>query len=146
MRWNLWRADDVGLVGSTPIADEAEQFLAGHYLDLAFALERDVPPWVWISALAHGEMVDLAMCESWLADHQGQRAEFDEWGRTLELLARQIRVTVATVGCSLRDLQQDLLLPTELVILVSPVGPATLHRIVHAALSEVVAKSRSESG
>jgi hypothetical protein len=140
------RDDRFELVGPVSIAEEAEQFLAGRYLDIAFATERDVPAWVWLSALAHGDVADLSLAETWLSDHLGLRPEYDAWGQILQMLAAEIRETIARVGCTLVELQQDVLLPTELAVLASPVGPATLYRIVDLALGEVAAKSRSQSG
>jgi hypothetical protein len=146
MRWRIRQEVRSEPASPVSIADEAERFLAGRYLDIAFDTQRDIPAWIWLSALAHGDTRDLSLAATWLSDHQGLRPEFDAWGRVLQLLAREIDDTIATVGCRLVQLQQDILQPTELAILASPVGPATLYRIVSAALTEVIAKSRSGGG
>jgi hypothetical protein len=41
------------------LASEAEQFLNGGLLDLAFASGGDVPAWIWLSAIAHGDAHSL---------------------------------------------------------------------------------------
>jgi hypothetical protein len=133
---------EVGLTDS--LAEEAEQFLTGRYLDLAFATAQDVPAWVWVSTLAHGNRDDLARSEHWLDQHRGLRPQYDAWGRIVQMLSRQIRETIETVGCSLQEVQRDVLVPTELAILAVPVGPATMYRIVSSALSEIALRSRSE--
>ena len=116
------------------LADEAERFLRGRYLDVAFATERHVPTWVWVSALAHGDDTDMALCERWLSDHGSERPELNAWGHVLQVLAHRVRETVARTGCSLVDLQEEVLLPIELAVLEAPIGPATLNRLVESTL------------
>jgi hypothetical protein len=119
------------------IADEAEQFLAGGYLDIAFVNERDVPAWIWMSTLAHADGATLERAEHWLDHQREMRPELELWGRMLQLLARRVHESYVAIGCSLEDLQREVLVPLELAVSAASIGPATLYRIVDSMLAEV---------
>jgi hypothetical protein len=122
---------------------EAERFLSGRYLDDAYEANREVPGWVWLSTLAHGDAETLEAAEHWLAVERPVRSEYDTWGRVLQLLAREIRSMTETTTCTLSDIQRELLVPLELAIIASPVGPATMYRVVMSMIDHV--RNRVES-
>lgn len=124
------------------LANEAQQFLNGGLLDLAFASGGDVPAWIWLSAIAHGDAPLLACTKNWLADHQGVRPELNGWGRVLQHLTTRLLETSEAIGCQTSDLQRSLLVPLELAVTITPVGPATMCRLVNAMLID--AKTRIE--
>jgi hypothetical protein len=124
-------------VSQEALVAEAERFLNGHYLDDAFATSREIPGWVWLSTLAHGDAEALLDAESWLASGRPVRSEYDTWGRVLQLLAREIRSMTETTTCTLAEIQRELLVPLELAIIASPVGPATMYRVVTSMLAHV---------
>jgi hypothetical protein len=114
------------------LASEAEQFLNGSLLDVAFASGDDVPAWIWLSAIAHGDAPLLSRTQNWLSDHQGARPELNGWGRVLQHLATRLLETSEAIGCPASDLQRNLLVPLELAVTITPVGPATMCRLVNA--------------
>jgi hypothetical protein len=120
---------------------ETQLFLDGSYLEVAFCDAIDIPAWAWLSVLAHGDQGSLERAMSWLASHEGARPEFNAWGRVLEHLARQILDTARAIDYPLHKLQRDLLVPLLLTIITTPVGPATLCRLVSSMMIEVEAKS-----
>jgi hypothetical protein len=134
MRWRFRRQTPEPQVDS--IGEEAQRFLSGRYLELAYLNARDVPPWVWISAIAHGDEEVLELASTWM-QHHGGRPEFDEWGRLLEHVARRIVSTSRDIDRPLCDLQRDLLIPLELAVFMTPVGPATLYRLITTMLDVV---------
>ena len=95
------------------------------------------PAWVWLSTLAHGDEETLKRATNWVNDHQQTRPEYDEWSRVLQYAAVQVLDTSRIVGCKLSKLQRELLVPLELAIISTPVGPATVYRILTSMLSEV---------
>jgi hypothetical protein len=125
------------------LASETEQFLNGSILDLAFASGGDIPAWIWLSAIAHGDAPLLARNKNWLSDHQGARPELNGWGRVLQHLTTRLLETSEAIGCQTSDLQRSLLVPLELAVTITPVGPATMCRLVNAMLID--AKTRIES-
>lgn len=123
---------------------ETQSYLDGNYLEIAFNENRDVPAWAWLSVLAHGDEKSLARAATWLSDHPGVRPEFDTWGRVLEHVAHQVLDTAVAVGCSLGEIQRDLLIPLELTIINTPVGPTTLYRLISAILAELKTRVETE--
>jgi len=143
MRWRLRRHDperDGGLVSET------ESFLRGQYLDIAFDNDADVPAWVWLSVIAHGNEDVLLRARRWLSDHSGCRPELNGWARVLQHEASEILDTAAAVGWSLQDLQRELLVPLELAVTITPVGPATLSRLVQTMLTDAKARVGIDRG
>jgi hypothetical protein len=124
------------------LASETEQFLNGSLLDVAFASGDEVPAWIWLSAIAHGDAPLLARTKSWLSDHEGVRPELNGWGRVVQHLTARLLETSEAMGCPTSDLQRSLLIPLELAVTITPVGPATMCRLVNAML--VDAKTRIE--
>jgi hypothetical protein len=116
------------------LASETEQFLNGTLLDVAFASGDDVPAWIWLSAIAHGDAPLLARTKHWLSDHKGVRPELNGWGRVLQHLTTRLLETSEAMGCPTSDLQRSLLVPLELAVTITPVGPATMCRLVNAML------------
>jgi hypothetical protein len=124
------------------LASEAAQFLDGGLLDVAFASGNDVPAWIWLSAIAHGDAPLLARTKNWLSDHRGVRPELNGWGRVLQHLTARLLETSEAMGCPTSDLQRSLLVPLELAVTITPVGPATMCRLVNDLL--IGAKTRIE--
>jgi len=124
------------------LASEAEQFLNGSLLDVAFESGGDVPAWIWLAAIAHGDAPLLAHTKNWLSNHQGIRPELNGWGRVLEHLTARLLETSEAIGCPTRDLQRSLLVPLELAVTITPVGPATMCRLVNAMLTD--ARTRTQ--
>lgn len=123
---------------------EAQCFLDGNYLEIAFSQGRDVPVWAWLSIVAHGDKDSLERASNWLSNHDGIRPELDMWGRVLEHIARQVQGTAQAVGCSLGEIQRGLLIPLELTIITTPVGPTTLYRLVTSMLAEMKMRIETE--
>jgi AraC-like DNA-binding protein len=90
-----------------------------------------------LSVIAHGDSEVLARSEHWLRTHHGLRPELDNWGRVLQHVAGQLLQTADTLGCSVSELQRQFLVPLELAVTLTPVGPATLYRLVNAMLSDL---------
>ena len=123
------------------VAAEAESFLSGRYLETMFDSLDEIPAWAWLSVIAHGDERVLERSEHWLQEHRGARPELDGWGRVLEHVARQLVTTAAAIGCPVTELQRHLLIPLELAVSLTPVGPATLYRLVNAMLSDMSSQS-----
>jgi hypothetical protein len=126
------------------LVNETEQFLAGQYLEVAFAREGDLPTWVWLSTIAHGNEDQLSRAEDWLSEHEGLHPELRSWGRVLQHISRQMLDTAAFIGCSVSELQRNLLVPLELAVAITPVGPATLCRLVDTMLADAKSKIGSD--
>ena len=73
---------------------------------------------------------------------QGVRPELNGWGRVLQHLTTRLLETSEAIGCQTSDLQRSLLVPLELAVTITPVGPATMCRLVNAMLID--AKTRIE--
>jgi hypothetical protein len=132
MQWKLRRHGPKQ--SDSILVSETQQFLNGHLLDVAFESGGDVPAWVWLSTLAHGDAPILERAQSWLSDHQGMRPELNGWGRVLQHLTRRLLETSEAIGCPPSDLQRSLLVPLELAVTMTPVGPATMCRLVNVML------------
>jgi hypothetical protein len=132
MRWKRRRCGS--RQSDSILVSEAQQFLDGRLLDVAFESGGDVPAWVWLSAIAHGDAPILEHAQHWLADHEGVRPELNGWGRVLQHLTTRLLETSEAIGCSARELQRSLLVPLELAVTMTPVGPATMCRLVNAML------------
>lgn len=130
--------------GDSILVDETQQFLDGRLLDTAFASGGDVPAWIWLSAIAHGDAPILEHAQTWLSDHQGARPEMNGWGRVLQHLTERLLETSKAIGCPPRDLQRTLLVPLELAVTMTPIGPATMCRLVNAMLVDAKANIGSD--
>lgn len=141
MAWwsrHLLARDEIG------VAAEAAGFLNGQYADTAFLSSNDVPAWAWLSVIAHGDRATLERCARWMDEHRGARAELDNWGRVLQHVSRRLLESSDELGCSIIHLQRQLLVPLELAVSLTPVGPATLYRLVNAMLSDVHSRAKTE--
>jgi hypothetical protein len=56
------------------------------------------------------------------------------WGRVLQHLTRRLLETSEAIGCPASELQRRLLVPLELAVTMTPVGPATMCRLVNTML------------
>jgi hypothetical protein len=128
------------------LANEADQFLNGRLLDVAFASGDDVPAWIWLSAIAHGDRSLLGRTQNWLTDHKGARPELNGWGRVLQHLTTRLLETSDALGCPASDLQRSLLVPLELAVTITPVGPATMCRLVNAMLIDAKTQVEIDRG
>ena len=132
MRWKL-RHQDSHRPGES-LVNETEQFLSGGYLEFAFASGRSIPAWAWLASVVHGDESALIRAQCFVRDHHGTRPEYDCWGRVLQLLARLVLDSARAMGCSVSEIQRELLIPLELAVMLTPVGPATMCRLVEAML------------
>ena len=138
MHWKLRRYGPKQ--SNSILVSETQQFLDGRLHDVAFASGDDVPAWVWLSAIAHGDALNLEHAKNWLSDHQEVRPVLNGWDRVLQHLTKWLLETSEAIGCPTSDLQRSLLVPLELAVTMTPVGPATMCRLVNAMLLD--AKTR----
>ena len=139
MSW--WSRQFTSPQGESGLAAEVERFLSGHHLESIFDSAEEIPAWVWLSVVAHGDDEVLERTQHWLAEHHGVRPELDAWGRVLQLVAAQLVETAAAIDCEVSELQRQLLVPLELAVSLTSVGPATLHRLVTVMLSDMSSQS-----
>jgi hypothetical protein len=125
---------------SKSLVQETQRFLDGKYLEIAYVCGHDMPVTTWLSTLAHGDRDVLERASKWTVEYGNARPEFETWGRVLAVTAGQILATTSEVNCSLGQLQRDLLIPLELAIMTTPVGPATLYRLINSMLIELKAR------
>jgi hypothetical protein len=130
--------DEIGIVS------EVSRFLSGRCLDSAFCTAEDIPAWAWLSVVAHGDSATLERSARWMDEHRGARPELDNWGRVLQYTSCRLLQTADTLGCSVIELQRQLLVPLELAVCLTPVGPATMYRLVNALLTDVRSKAGIE--
>src|SRR5262249_13993045 len=90
---------------------EVEHFLQGNHLETVYQSDREIPAWVWVNVLAHGDEATLAMAETWQRDHKGMRPEFDACRRVLEPPTKRVGRIIPTVGSPLPHLQREVLIP-----------------------------------
>ena len=139
-----WRNRDPDAEGAELLVAEVEQFLEGHYLDVLFDSRREVPAWAWLSLLTHGDEETLRELETWNARHGASRPELETWVRVLQLLARRLLAMSETIPYSVVEIQRELLVPLEIAIMTSPIGPATMYRVVISMLEHARARLGSE--
>jgi hypothetical protein len=132
MRW--WRRQtELPGIGSS-LVDETERFLRGCYLEDALADGQDLPSWAWLATLAHADATDLEAASAWATTEDGAHPEYDAWRRVLQRLSSQVLSLARSTGLGLGEVQRDVLVPLELALMTTPVGPATLYRVVSSML------------
>lgn len=126
------RADTDG----AQLVAECEAFLAGTYAEYVESLGGRVPGWAWANLLAHGSVDDLRATAALLhfarAVHPG-----GGWRAARAYLAAEVVGLVDGGACSLRDVQEQVLVPVELVLASDPSWPGTptaFVTVVRAAL------------
>src|ERR1700722_1612999 len=112
MRWKM-HPTAMPAGPAAALVEETELFLDGGYLGLALAETAEIPAWIWLSTLAHGDDDSLRFTEQWGAVYGGTRPEYNTWGRVLQRLARMVNDLTETGKCSLAELQRDLFVPLE---------------------------------
>ena len=117
------------------LVEEAERFLAGDYLDIALRDCAEVPAAIWLSVLAHGDAVTIRSARE-RALTASSRVELEPWRRVLALLAHRIEELVERAAIPLAVVQRVALIPLELELLCTSVGPMTLYRLACAMLDE----------
>jgi hypothetical protein len=141
MQWRIRHHEPVD-TGALLVA-ETERLLSGRYIDVAVGNRQVIPSWAWLSAVAHGDEAWLERAANWIREHDELHPEDECWGRVFEFLAGRVIDTAAAMECSISEIQRDLLVPLELAVMLTPVGPATLCRLVEAIF--VDAGHRKES-
>jgi hypothetical protein len=124
--WTTW--------GSSALADEAAAFLEGRLLESQRATGAGgrVPPWLWLNAVAHGE-VDLLRDLAQLGAPAG--GAVGSWRSARAALARELLERSGGDAALLTDLQRLALVPLECGLTHVPdLTPARLHEIVMAEL------------
>jgi hypothetical protein len=125
--WTTW--------GTSAVADEATAFLEGRLLESQRATGAGgrVPPWLWMNAVAHGD-VDLLRE---LTTQPGRPASgaVGSWRSARAAVARELLERSGGDPDQLADLQQRALVPLECGLTDVPdLTPARLHEIVLAEL------------
>ena len=89
------------------LVNECEAFINGRYL---FGLTRQhgqLPPWVWLNTLAHGDRADIeVLAEAGTGSTEEMAAA--------RYFAREVLATADLPGLNLQVLQRELLVPIEL--------------------------------
>jgi hypothetical protein len=98
----FWRKSREG----PELVQECEAFLAGRYLFRRKRQPARVPPWIWLSTLAHGDRSDI---EALAGAKGGMGREM----AAASYLARELLVSIDSYGLDLRSLQRSLLIPLE---------------------------------
>ena len=96
------------------VPEEHESFRAGCYADHLVAAKQEVPPWAWLNALAQGSEVLVASLAVAQPGPRGAPPELHRWYVTRKALAAEVMRTLTAEGCSLVELQHDVLRGLEL--------------------------------
>jgi len=102
-RFMFWRRPAEG----PKLVQECTAFLSGRYLSRCERQPGRVPPWTWVSTLAHGERPDI---EALARGTHGMALEL----RAASYLAQAMLAAIDTHDLDLRSLQRDVLIPLEL--------------------------------
>jgi hypothetical protein len=89
------------------LVQECTAFLSGRYLSHCERPPGRVPPWAWVSTLAHGERSDI---EAFASGTDGNACEI----RAASYLAHALLAAIDAHGLDLRSLQRNVLVPIEL--------------------------------
>jgi hypothetical protein len=125
--WTTW--------GTSGLADEAAAFLAGRLLESQRATGAGgrVPPWLWLNAIAHG---DMELLRGLAQPGRSAGGPVGSWRSVRAALARELLERSAGDNDLLADLQRTALVPLECRLTEVPdLTPARLHEIVLAELS-----------
>ena len=118
--WTAW--------GDAGLADEATAYLQGRLLEQrrATGAGGQVPPWLWLNAVAHGDPVRLRE----LADVARPGTVVTGWRATRAALAREVMDRTGGNPDEVAALQREVLVPLENRLEGVPeLTPARLHEI-----------------
>ncbi|HET7486705.1 MAG TPA: hypothetical protein VFJ85_02165 [Acidimicrobiales bacterium] len=140
---------------------EAEAFLAGTYVDHMVEAGRRVPTWAWINLLAHGNEAEVretargsmgvwslmrTMFTGPTQRDAWPNASVPDWCRARAFLAGEVLDEIRARGCTIQDLQEEILIPLELALATHRPArrwaPAELVGSVLAALAEHSPRNR----
>ena len=121
--WKEHRLD----VRARRLVDECESLLCGHYA-YEFQVRRiRVPPWAWISALAHASRDHLVELGTGIpARRRGLRDPAACWQAAVAFLATELLTTTERSGRQVEDLQRYAVLPFELGQVSSATGASSI--------------------
>jgi hypothetical protein len=124
----------------------AAAYRAGRYADYLVSCDAEVPPWAWMNAPAHGGEVLVASLALAEGGPRGTAPTLEAWYRARKAIAEEVVVTLTLQGCTLAQLQAELLLGLELELAAATgwatVGPADLTCLVLDALHTFRRRSR----
>lgn len=110
-----------------------EAYRAGRYAEHLLDTGAEVPGWVWVNTLAHGDVIDVAAVALASPNPASVPEQYCPWFRARSAMAQAvIRITVRR-GCKLRDLQDAVLVGLELELAATD-GPLERNHIEVAAL------------
>lgn len=101
-------------------------YRAGRYADYLVSCDAEVPSWAWMNATAHGGEVLVASLALAEGGPRGTPPALEAWYRARKAIAEEVVVTLTVQGCTLAQLQAELLLGIELE-LAAVEGWATVH-------------------
>jgi hypothetical protein len=116
------------------VADECESFLAGEYIDRLLDLDREVPAWAWINAIAHAAPARLAELAREASSPPSMRADYRAWHIVIRAIAEDVLTTATDTSSTVEEIQSLTLMPIEFALMSNPIGPRTTLRVVEHAL------------
>ena len=140
---NLWRhqVELWSIISGSGVAEEADAFLRGRLLQQMrrCGWHGQVPPWLWLNALAHGERSTVVVLSTYdpvfaafqpgAPDEPGDLA----WRRAQARIAAELLARSHGSDALLRLLQQRVLVPLELAV----GDETTPARLVEVAVDEL---------
>ncbi len=121
-----WREHHI-TVQARRLVHECESLLVGYYARELQARRVPVPPWAWVSALAHSsedQLVELARTD---AGKRGPPDPAGRWETAVAFLAAELLSTADRCGCPVGDLQRQVVLPFELGTATSVTGALSIN-------------------
>jgi hypothetical protein len=119
---------------SSVVADECESFLAGEYIDRLLDLDREVPSWAWINAIAHAAPSRIVELASEPSSPPSMRADYRAWRMVIREIAEDVLATAMDTSATVEEIQSLTLMPIEFALMSNPIGPRTTLRVVEHAL------------
>ncbi len=126
--WSPWeRSRDYFVkTQARQLVGECESFLVGEYPILLQHRGLPIPEWAWLSVLAHAP-ADVLVQHARGGSRERFRGHLHAvWLGAVALLAQELVIVAERAGCSVEDLQHDVLLEVELTWARSAPGPSGL--------------------
>ena len=117
------------------VATDCERFLEGSYLRHLCSTRDQVPHWVWLSTLAHATPDGIVAIATRSSDLE-KRPELLAWSRALSFLACELIQRSAKSDQTVSELQRSVLVPLELQMMGTSIGPSEMTRRVLLALQQ----------
>ncbi|MHB1582355.1 MAG: hypothetical protein ACYCU7_03415 [Acidimicrobiales bacterium] len=117
------------------LVDEAAAFLLGRSPEIFWRRGERIPPWAWLNPLAHQEP---SAVRAFARDAPGAGYREGSWESAMSQLAQAMVGLARGDDPTIRDLQDECLLPLELLLL-TPVAPRirTPRELLALALARV---------